>query len=118
MFAAAVRQLMQYHGEDATLITNGAIVRSGLSRTNTEVSTAVRIAFRTDLRNNSEVSSLVAEGQRRAVLAGEGLAVVPIKNSRIVLADGTTYNVISVDTQRHRVEVVAYLLLLQGGSHT
>lgn len=115
-YSAAVKELLKYHGEDVTYTHTLSATRtsSGLSRANTTSAYSVRGVFR--FYNSKEVSSLVQEGDRRLIIAGDDLTNTPKPNDKVTDSDGVTYRVISVDKRKHRNGVVAWLLQVRGGS--
>ncbi len=116
MFADAVMQLLNYHGEDATLVRDTGVTRSDdlLTITRTTASESVKVYMRHG--SVRQVSAQVGESKRLCYMGAQGVSI-PTKNDKIVTSDGAEYNITSVDPRKHGGTIVAFLLEVEGNAN-
>jgi len=116
MFASAIIDLLNFTGETATLVTDSTVSRSadGLTLTRTTSSQTVKVAFRN--ATVKEIAGQIGEGKRVCFLAARDLTAAPTKNDKIVTSDGFEYSITSIESRKHKNDVIAYILSVQGGA--
>ncbi len=117
MFADAITELLKFTGEDCTLRVDSGVTRSSdlMEVTRSTTDYAVRAAFRQEYVRG--VAGQVGEVKRTCYMGARGVAVAPTKNDKIISSEGLTYAIMSVDARKHRNDIIAYILEVQGGSN-
>lgn len=117
MFANAIIELLNFTGETATLVTDASVTRSadGMTLTRSTTSQTVKVAFRN--ATVKEIAGQIGEGKRVCYLGARDLTAAPTKNDKIVTSDGYEYSITSIESRKHKNDVIAYILAVQGGAN-